>query len=341
MIIINNSSNYDIVRENGYKKALKYYNWDNWALSINNYINIKKIKIIIISVAINWVYRLYEEYIESIKKFSSTYIKNVTFDIIYFDISIFEENLLDTINFNDYDKIFYSGNLEILKILVQKNNNNYEKIYFINVEQMSNENYYKMIRNINSKINIIDYSEENIPYFENIYNTHLLVPYFESKNNILTESKDIDILSLKNNNYRETLLKNIELEFKNYYENNKKLNILFFDNCYGESRDNLYSRTKIYLNIHCSENHKTMEMIRIVNLIMNKVIIISQNSVYSDLLFLKDYIIICNDDNQLFNYSSEVLNNYDYYFNKIYSNFDEINYINYIKKNLEYILFSI
>lgn len=339
MIIINNSSNYDIVRENGYKKALKYYNWDNWALSINNCINIKKMKIIIISVAINWVYRLYEEYIESIKKFSSTYIKNVTFDIIYFDISTFEEKLFDSINFNDYDKIFYSGNLEILKTLVQKNNNNYEKIYFINVEQMSNENYYKMIRNIDSKINIIDYSEENIPYFENIYNNYLLVPYFKNKNNILIKDKDIDILSLKNNNYREILLKNIELEFKNNYENNdKKLNILFFDNCYGESRNNLYSRTKIYLNIHCSENHKNMEMIRIVNLIMNKVIIISQNSVYSDLLFLKDYIIICNNDDQLFNYSSEILNNYDYYYNKIYSNFDEYNYINYIKKNLEYIL---
>ncbi len=341
MIILYNNDDYNIIRENGYKKALKYYQWDNWALSINNCILMKKIKIIIVSATLNWVYRLYEEHILSIKDFISTHFENVIIDkIVYFDITTFEENLLDSIDFNDYDKIFYSGNLEILKIITEKTKNNYEKVYFMNIEQMSNEYYYKMIRTIDTKINIIDYSEENIPYFENIYNVSLIVPYFKCKDDNELKNKDIDILSLKNNSYRDILLKNVESEFQNKYQDNeKKLNIIFFDNIYGEARNNLYSRTKIYLNIHCSDNHKTMEMIRIVNLIMNKVIIISQKSVYSDLLFLKDYIIICNDDNQLYNYASEVLNNYDYYFNKIYSNFDEYNYINYVKKNLENILF--
>jgi hypothetical protein len=201
---------------------------------------------------------------------------------------------------------------------------------------MSHEYYYKMIRTIDSKINIIDYSEENIPYFENIYNIYLIPPYFNYKHEIDYNNKDIDILSLQNNNYRETLLKNIESNFENNSE--KKLNIIFFDNTYGEVRDNLYYRAKIYVNIHCSNNHKTMEMIRIVNLIMNKVIIISQSSVYSELLFLKDFIIVCNDDGQISDYINEVLNNYDYYFNKIYGNFNENNYISYIKNNLENIL---
>lgn len=340
MHIINNNDDYNTIRENGYQKALKYYQWDNWALSVNNSIISKKIKIIIINVTINWIYRLYEEYIESIKSFSAIYFKNVDINIIYFDKTTFENKLFDSINFNDYDKIFYTGDLEILKILVEKNNNNYEKIYFMNIEQMSNEYYYKMIRTIESKINIIDYSEENIPYFENIYNIYLIPPYFKYNNEIELKNKDIDILSLKNNNYRDTLLKNIELEFQNNYENNykKKINIIFFDNTYGETRNNLYNRGKIYLNIHCSKNHKTMEMIRIVNLIINKVIIISQSSVYSDLLFLKDFIIVCNDDNEIYNYTAEVLNNYDYYFNKIYGNFNEYNYINYVKNNLENIL---
>ena len=331
--IINNNDSYNIIRENGYKKGLQYYQWDNWAISVNNCIISKKIKkIIIINVTINWIYRLYEEYIESIKNFATTYFKNVNIEVIYFDKVTFEEKLFDSINFNDYDKVFYTGDLEILKILVEKNNNNYSKIYFINIEQMSNQYYYKMIRTIDSKINIIDYSEENIPYFENIYNIYLLPPHFNYKNEIDSKNKDIDILSLKNNNYRETLLKTIESNFQ------QKLNIIFFDNSYGEVRDNLYYRSKIYINIHCSNNHKTMEMIRIVNLITNKVIIISQSSVYSELLFLKDFIIICNNDNQIYDYITEVLNNYDYYFNKIYGNFDETNYISYIKNNLENIL---
>jgi hypothetical protein len=333
MNIINNNDQYNIIRENGYKKALKYYQWDNWALHVNKSIFTKKIKIIIINITINWIYRLYQEYIDSIKKFATTYFKDVNIDIIYFDKVTFEEKLLYTINFNDYDKIFYTGDLEILKILVEKNNNNYDKIYFINIEQMSNEYYYKMIRTIDYKINIIDYSEENIPYFENIYNIYLIPPYFNYKNEIDSKNKDIDILSLKNNNYRETLLKNIESNFQ------EKLNIIFFDNTYGEVRDNLYYRSKIYINIHCSTNHKTMEMIRIVNLIMNKVIIISQSSVCSDLLFLKDFIIVCNNDYEISDYIIEVLNNYDYYFNKIYCNFNETNYISYIKNNLENILF--
>jgi hypothetical protein len=333
MIIINNNDSYNIIRENGYKKGLQYYQWDNWALSVHNSIVEKKIKkIIIINVTINWIYRLYQEYIESIKYFATTYFKDIEFDIIYFDKITFEEKLFDSINFNNYDKVFYSGDLEILKILVEKNNNNYSKLYFINIEQMSNQYYYKMIRTIDHKINIIDYSEENIPYFENIYNIYLIPPYFNYKNEIDFKNKDIDILSLKNNNYRETLLKTIESNIQ------QKLNIIFFDNTYGEVRDNLYYRSKIYINIHCSNNHKTMEMIRIVNLITNKVIIISQSSVYNELLFLKDFIIVCNNDYQISDYISEVLNNYDYYFNKIYGNSNETNYISYIKNNLENIL---
>ena len=36
--IMYNSSNYDFIRENGYQKALKYYQWDNWAEKIDSFI---------------------------------------------------------------------------------------------------------------------------------------------------------------------------------------------------------------------------------------------------------------------------------------------------------------
>ena len=79
-------------------------------------------------------------------------------------------------------------------------------------------------------------------------------------------------------------------------------------------------------------------MIRIVNLVMNKVIIITQKSIITELLFLKDYIIICNSDEQIYEYTIEVLRNYDFYFNKIYGNFNDNNYLCYIKNNLELFL---
>ena len=110
---------------------------------------------------------------------------------------------------------------------------------------------------------------------------------------------------------------------------------MFIDNCFNSERDNYFFKSKIYINIHCSENHQTMELIRIINLIMNKVIIITENSINSKLLFIKDYIIICNNRNDFKKYIDEILNNYNYYFNKIYGNFKDTEYINYVKNNFD------
>lgn len=283
--------------------------------------------IIILIVHINWVYRLYEEYILSIKKFIDINYNYININIIYYDIDNFN---IEEINLLNYDKIFYSGDLEILKIIINNINYNYRKIYFINIEQMSHTEYYKMIRSVDTNINIIDYSEENIPYFKNIYNNvYLLPPFFEINNNIL--NKDIDILSIINNTYRKSIIDKIDL--------NKNLNTLFIDNCFNNERDYYFLKSKIYINIHCSEDHKTMELIRIINLIMNKVIIITEKSINSQLLFIKDYIIICNDMSDFKHYTNEILNNYDYYFNKFYGDFKGIEYNDYIKTNFD-ILFA-
>jgi hypothetical protein len=279
--------------------------------------------IIILIVHINWVYRLYEEYILSIKKFININYNYININIIYYDIDNFN---IEEINLLNYDKIFYSGDLEILKIIINNINYNYKKLYFINIEQMSHPEYYKMMRNVDININIIDYSEENLPYFKNIYNNiYLLPPFFEIKNNIL--NKDIDILSIINNTYRKSIIDKIDL--------NKNLNTLFIDNCFNNERDYYFLKSKIYINIHCSEDHQTMELIRIINLIMNKVIIITEKSINSQLLFIKDHIIICNDISDFKHYTNEILNNYDYYFNKFYGDFKGIEYNDYIKKNFD------
>ena len=285
--------------------------------------------IIILNITERWIYRLYEEYILSIKKFINENYKNINIDILFFEISSFDIN---NINFDQYNIIFYSGDINIINLILDKINNNYDKLYFINIEQMSHPSYYKLIRNIDINLNIIDYSEENIPFFKNIYNKVFLIPpHFNINNN--KNNKKIDILSFNNNEYRNKILKKI----KNNLDD--KFNILLLNNCYHDVRDKYFSESKIYINIHCSDEHQTMEMIRIVNLIMNKVIIISQKSLYSDLLFLNKYIIIYNDidDNidNLNNHVNDILLNYDYYYNKIYSEFNIEEYYNYIKNNVD------
>lgn len=289
-------------------------------------------KIIILNITKKWIYRLYEEYILSIKKFINENYDNINIDILFFEISSFDIN---NINFDQYNIIFYSGDIDIINLILDKINNNYNKLYFINIEQMSHSSYYKLIRNININLNIIDYSEENIPFFKNIYNNVFLIPPYFNFNFNNENNKNIDVLSFNNNEYRSNILKNIKDKLDN------KFNILLLNDCYYDIRDKYFSESKIYINIHCSDEHQTMEMIRIVNLIMNKVIIISQKSVYSDLIFLNKYIIVCNNTDNLNNYINDILLNYDYYYNKIYSQFSNEQYYNYIKNNIDKLINNI
>jgi hypothetical protein len=252
--------------------------------NIYNETNISQypLKILIINITLKWVYKLYEEYILSIIYLLKLNYKNIIIDNIFIEES---DKSLDNIftKIYKYDKIFLSGNISYAnKILNYKKilNNNF--LYFINIEQLSHESYYNDIRKLDNKINIIDYSEENIPFLKNIYNNvNLIPPYFKYKFNLNINNKYIDIITIINNKYRENIFNNLNLCTKKY-------KIEKLDLCFEEKRDKYFENSKIYLNLHCSNKHQTMELIRIINLIMNKVIVITQKSIYSDLLFIKD-----------------------------------------------------
>jgi hypothetical protein len=144
---------------------------------------------------------------------------------------------------------------------------------------MSNESYYKYLRSIPTNIKLIDYSEENIPFFKNIYESYLIPPIYNYEN-IDKEIKDIDLLSTRNNEYRENTILFLEERTR------KRIDII--NNCYHNERDDIYRKTKIYINLHCSDNHNTMELIRICNLLAKKVIVITIKTIFVDLLFLKE-----------------------------------------------------
>ena len=285
-------------------------------------------KILILNITINWVYNLYLEYITNIKNFINKFYDNIDIIIKYYDSN--ENEYKKDITYEKmlmYDKIFYTGDISTLNYIITLMKNRSDKIYFLNIEQMSHPNYYNLIRKIENLTNIIDYSEENIPYFNNVYkNIYLLPPYFKAEN-IDINNKNINILTIANNSYRINYLNEI---------NNKNIKII--ENCYGMERDDYFKRTKIYINIHGSENHNTMEMIRLVNLIMNKVIILTQGSIHSNSLFFKKYLYIYNDPKEFNILIHDILENYHEYYNRIYSNFDENKYYNYIKKNIDIII---
>ena len=201
-------------------------------------------EIYIINICIEWLYKLYIDYIENLIFF----IKQ-KFKIEIHTIFINQNN--NYINefkkyYNNKNKYIFSGNIDSINNLFEKYKDN--NFYFLNIEQMSVESYFNIIKRLNSNIKIIDYSEENIPFLKKYFKKILLLPpIYKNEKNLFFE-KNIDIISFSNNEYRTQFLNKI----------NKKYNITYIDNIFGEERDELFRKTKIYINVHSSDNHNTM-----------------------------------------------------------------------------------
>ena len=129
-------------------------------------------EIYFINICIDWLYKLYKDYIENIiffmKNKFNTDIKNI---IIYENddyINIFKKY------YNKENKFIFCGNVDLINILFEKYKSN--NFYFLNIEQMSVKSYYNIVKRLNSYINIIDYSEENIPFLEKHFKKIFLLP---------------------------------------------------------------------------------------------------------------------------------------------------------------------
>lgn len=295
-------------------------------------------KILFLNINLNWVYNLFIEYIANTKQFIKDNYSNTFIDIIHYNKENFKIINFDIFLFCNYDKIIFTGDIIIFNEIINKVLLIYRKIinniYYLNIEQLSHPSYYKNFININKNIKIIDYSEENIPYINfNNYKNFLIPPYFK-KEDIPIDFKSIEILSMDNNLYR----KNIINEINNELILNKLPEIQTIDNCYGNIRDDIYKKTKIYINIHCSNEHNTMELIRVVNLLSKNVIVISYNTINSPLLYFYNNILISNSMNELINIIKEIYNNYTFYYDFYYNKFDENNYNKFIKDNLDKIM---
>ncbi len=290
-------------------------------------------KILFLNINFNWVYNLFIEYITNSATFIKENYDNINIDIIHYDIETFKS--LDIFLFYNYNKIIYTGDIKIFNDIINNilfiNKKIIDKIYYLNIEQLSHPSYYKNFININTNIKIIDYSEENIPYIKNNYSKYFLLPPYFINENISIKNKDIDILSLQNNSYREDTIAKINEELLS----NNLPEIKTFNNIYNSERDNIFKKTKIYINIHCSDEHKTMELIRISNLINKNVIIISYNTINSTLLFLNKSILIFNNIKDIITVIKDIYNNYDIYYDYYLKKYNSIEYNKYIKDNID------
>lgn len=278
-------------------------------------------EIYFINICIEWLYRLYIEYITNLiifidKKFNiqtKTILINEDDDYI----NIFKNN------YKKKNKYIFLGNIYCINEIYEKYKDN--NFYYLNIEQMSIPSYYDVVKRLNSNLKIVDYSEENIPFLDNNFKlTLLLPPIFPNEKKLLNE-KNINIISFSNNDYRKNYLSNV----------NQKFNIKLIDNIFGEERDNLFRNSKIYLNIHSSDKHQTMELIRIINLLKKQVIVISQDSIDINCIHVNNSILTFKNIEQLEYLLEDVLNNYESYYDHIFFKSNLTYYDNYVCQNIK------
>jgi len=258
-------------------------------------------------------------------------IPNVIEDYI-FSLNLFSEviclsELTTKVNLN-LNEIFILVQMYLPDSFFQQNKTIFSsiqnKLCFLNVEMLTESRRFEQILKINKYTNwdIIDYSQENIAVLKSYisrnkildFNNIYYFPYqFVLKENlILSESNfkyDVGIINAfvkpSNTNKVKVYKRNNLWEKINNEASLSIINILGW----GQERDKLISQCKIIVNVHHFECFNIHESIRCDRLVFAKKMVISEGSIFSDILDTNKYIVY-SDYEQLINKIHETLENF-------------------------------
>lgn len=250
-------------------------------------------------------------------------IKDILFDNPELQINI---NLCDSYNFNKINKnktLLININCE--HTLVKRGGRSVDDgTPFGSVPEVDDTNEMYLVRienykNFNSSNIIIDYSNPNIhnvktcSQYNSFSKKHIYIsssiytPYF------IKENRDIITLTTfinTNEERRAELLKNIKTQ------NIQHINI---NNCFKENEmQHILQKSKILINIHQTPHHHTLEELRVLPALECGVIVISEKSPLIETIPYSDLIIWVSYDD-IIEKTKEVINNYDFFNNKIFS----------------------
>lgn len=230
------------------------------------------------------------------------YINSIKYN--YNDVEIIQDiyGVYNRIGFSKKDIFIFIQRIPLIETEIL-NKLNY---YTLNTEQLSKEEWVSYFTSTDVKI--VDYSMANIQCLLHYRNDMYYLPYMVNKNEIFDYEKiyDIAVIGYWTDSYRLNITNNIP-----------NINII---EGFDRERDEKLFRHKILLNIHFNERFKIFEQMRCNRCILNKMIVITERSMDID-YELKEYIIEC-EYNELISKTKDVLENYDVYHNKLFSNFD-------------------
>jgi hypothetical protein len=182
------------------------------------------------------------------------------------------------------------------------------KYYLLNTEQLSKNDWIQRL--ISSNIKLADYSLANIQCM-----THhlpsiniLYMPYMVNRTEIMNYEKTHDVACVMGcyGEYRMNIINAIP-------------NVCMVEG-FGEERDDLLFRHKILVNVHFNEQFRIFEQMRCNRCVFNRMIVITEKSWDID-YELKPYIIECEYD-EIVSMTKHVLENYNYYYHKLFGEFN-------------------
>ncbi len=197
------------------------------------------------------------------------------------------------------------------------------KICLLNTEQLSRNNYVNQIQSYNPLIYRIDYSIANLSFIHNQFKK-VYLPYQIHHNEIFNYTKDKEICMIYP--YKSQRRLDIIAKLKSHGIN---VNII---NGFLGNRDKELMKHKILLNIHYDEDYNIFEELRCTRCIYNKMIVISEKSLFDDIYLFKKHLITC-DYNDFVEKVIEIINNYDFYYNHLFQSFDK--YLNIYENDLK------
>lgn len=199
----------------------------------------------------------------------------------------------------------------------------------------TNRNYIIRIDNLGyySKLDyIIEYS---IPNYMNIKSNNLLSgivgkvlvihPCILDSNNFISDNRRGIITSFSNleNNRRYFIYDGLKKLFGLEYYNMNEYNM--------NEQIKIYNNTKVMVNIHQTDYHHTFEEFRVLPVLQSGVIIVSEDSPLKEHIPYSEYIIWSSYD-KIHETVIDVMNNYEYYYNKIF-NADLLDIINTMRED--------
>jgi hypothetical protein len=223
--------------------------------------------------------------------------------------------------FNNSNKVIKIA-IQFEHTLVKEGGRDVKDKYFGNIEYENGKKYLVRIDQydyLNDQDIIIDYSIPNLinikesGHFDDFYKKMVYIPPLLYKQDFNNKTKQNTILLFNENSSDR------RKQFINKLNMGKvKLDII--DNCFGNDElKGLYKSTKILVNVHQTDHHRTFEELRVLPALLNGVIIISEDVPLKDKIPYGNHIIWGAYD-KISEKIIEVQNNYNIYYNKIFNN---------------------